>query len=559
MKKFNAYFLLLIMSLFVTMSACDDDEATTDLDRPDLEAPTANLNVMYSEAGTFNVAIQAPGRIASVTATASAGTVEVTNAAALVGQTSGTANITFTAPATPQNATITVTVTDQQSTPKTEAVSFTVAVTEEPAAEVVEIFATPEGVGTTTWTKDNIYVIRGFVFVNEGQTLTIEPGTVIKGQAGQGTSASALIVARGGKIMAEGTAEEPIIFTALADDLSTTTDIPYNARGLWGGVILLGNAPINAPNGVTNIEGIPTSETRGQYGGNNPDDNSGVMKYVSIRHGGTNIGAGNEINGLTMGGVGRGTSISYIEVYANDDDGFEWFGGTANSSYLASVINQDDAFDWDQGWTGENQFWLVYQQPGFQLSDRGFESDGAHKDNLASEQFSRPQIYNMTMIGQGGTGTNNTMFFTEGSGALVHNSIIMNFPAGINVTDVGATGKNSRDRLAAGDLAFRNNIFWNIGTGDSKNTFAGIANAYAPLATHLEASGNMIQDPTIVVSENALNPVPAAGTLPLSMERSEYPGSINGFDYEAVEYIGAFGDTNWMRGWTAADAYGLLD
>ncbi|AHM61622.1 hypothetical protein D770_16840 [Flammeovirgaceae bacterium 311] len=561
MKKFNAYFLLLIMSLFVTVSACDDDDdPTAEVERPDLDAPTSNLNVMQGEAGTFNVTIQAPGRIASVTATASAGTVEVTNAASLVGQTSGTANLTFTAPATAQNATITVTVTDQQTTPKTEAVSFTVAVTEEPAAQMVDVFATAEGVGTTTWTKDNVYVIRGFVFVNEGQTLTIEPGTVIKGQPGQGTGASALIVARGGMIMAEGTAEEPIIFTALADDLSTTTDIPYNARGLWGGVILLGNAPINAPNGLTNIEGIPTSETRGQYGGTNPDDNSGVMKYVSIRHGGTNIGAGNEINGLTMGGVGNGTSISYIEVYANDDDGFEWFGGTANSSYLASIINQDDAFDWDQGWVGENQFWVVYQQQGFELSDRGFESDGAHKDNLAADLFSRPQIYNMTLIGQGATGTNNTMFFTEGSGGLIHNSIIMNFPGGINVTDVGATGKNSRDRLAAGDLAFKNNIFWNIGTGDSKNTFAGIANTLAPLATHLEANGNMIQDPTITIGENALNPVPAAGTLPYTMERSAYPGSaVNGFEYESVEFIGAFGENNWLQGWTAADAYGLLN
>ena len=157
------------------------------------------------------------------------------------------------------------------------------------------------GTGTVTWTKDKTYIIEGFVFVNEGQTLTIEPGTVVYGRTGQGENASALIVARDGKIIAEGTPDEPIIFTVEGDDLLGS--VPVNAKGLWGGLIILGRAKLNTPSGEANIEGIPLSEDRGIYGGLLDDDDSGILRYVSIRHGGTNIGEGNEINGLTLGGV----------------------------------------------------------------------------------------------------------------------------------------------------------------------------------------------------------------------------------------------------------------
>ncbi|MDQ7051624.1 MAG: hypothetical protein Q9P14_01515 [candidate division KSB1 bacterium] len=175
------------------------------------------------------------------------------------------------------------------------------------------------------WTSDKVYVLDGFVFVDEGAELWIEPGTVIKGKPGQGEQASALIVARGGKIYAMGTPTHPIIFTAEADDVTDPNDLPLDARGLWGGVIILGRAGLNSTPGETAIEGIPTTEPRGLYGGNDDDDNSGVFRYVSIRYGGTDIGAGNEINGLTLGGVGRGTVIEFVEVFNNKDDGFEFF------------------------------------------------------------------------------------------------------------------------------------------------------------------------------------------------------------------------------------------
>lgn len=210
----------------------------------------------------------------------------------------------------------------------------------------------------TTWTKDNVYQLGGRIAIESGATLTIEPGTIIKGEAGTGTNATVLIVARGGKLMAEGTASEPIIFTSVADEITSgqiqSPNLNPDQNGLWGGLIVLGKAPISIDgDGIeTQIEGIPTSDPNGLYGGNNPSDNSGVLKYISIRHGGSEIGAGNEINGLTLGGVGNGTVIENIEVIGNQDDGVEWFGGTVNVKNVVVWNAGDDAIDTDQAWSG---------------------------------------------------------------------------------------------------------------------------------------------------------------------------------------------------------------
>ena len=210
----------------------------------------------------------------------------------------------------------------------------------------------------TTWTNDKIWVLDRKVVVQEGVTLTIEPGTIIKGRAGTGSLSSALIVARGGKIMAEGTSAQPIIFTAEADNIdageTTGTNLDENNRGLWGGLLILGNAPCSFSGDVEElqIEGIPADDTFGLYGGNEPADNSGVLTYVSIRHGGALIGEGNEINGLTLGGVGSGTIIDNVEVVANVDDGIEFFGGTVNATNLLVYAQGDDGLDIDQAYSG---------------------------------------------------------------------------------------------------------------------------------------------------------------------------------------------------------------
>lgn len=557
MKKLNAYFLMLLMGAAL-FTACDDEGGATPVfEDPEIEAIESSVEQQPGQAVDIRLSVKADAGIKNIGVSGDAeGDVAFSS-----GDNIQVVTYPFTVPADAEEGeayTLTFTLTDAQD--KTASTNVTVTATATPQA-VVEVMGGTDGIGGTavTWTANNIYHLNGFIFVNEGQTLTIEKGTVIKGRAGQAETASALIVARGGRIIAEGTAEEPIIFTALADDVSRTDDLNVNQRGLWGGLIILGNAPINHASGETNIEGIPSEETRARYGGNNPADDSGILKYVSIRHGGTNIGAGNEINGLTLGGVGNGTQISYIEVFGNDDDGFEMFGGTVNTSYLASIYNQDDSFDWDQGWTGENQFWLAYQEPGFEDSDRGFESDGAHKDNLNAELFSQPTIFNMTMIGQGISGSSaNVMYMTEGSGAFINNSIIMNFVNGINLTDVGATGKNSRDRLTNGELGFNNNIFYRIGGEESDWDLVSFN--YAPLATHLQENNNVLANPELGgYAAGQFNPVPAAGGAAFTSAGFRYPGAeVNGFAYEEVDFIGAFGANNWLKGWTAADAYGLV-
>ena len=183
---------------------------------------------------------------------------------------------------------------------------------------------------TYNWTNDNTYVLDGPVFLEEGGRLNIEAGTVVRGMPNQGDVASALIITRGATIYAEGTADNPVIFTAEDDDINDPGDFTAEDRGEWGGLIILGRATVARPGGMDNIEGLTVEDRTAFGGGDNPDDedNSGVLRYVSIRHGGAALAPGDEINGLTLGGVGSATEIDYVEVFANFDDGIEWFGGT---------------------------------------------------------------------------------------------------------------------------------------------------------------------------------------------------------------------------------------
>ena len=250
---------------------------------------------------------------------------------------------------------------------------------------------------STTWTNNNIYVLNQKVVVSSGVVLTIQAGTIIKGTEGTGSLASALIVAKGGKLNAVGTATEPIIFTSINDNIeigqTAGTNLDETNSGLWGGLIVLGDAPCSFSGDVETlqIEGIPADDTFGLYGGNNATDNSGVYQYISIRHGGALIGEGNEINGLTLGGVGSGTVIENIEVVANVDDGIEFFGGTVNASNLLVWAQGDDALDIDQAYSGtiDNAVVLLGAN-----SDHAFEIDGP--EGSATGSFS---LKNVTIIG----------------------------------------------------------------------------------------------------------------------------------------------------------------
>jgi len=248
-----------------------------------------------------------------------------------------------------------------------------------------------------TWTPDNIYQLNQKVVVPDGVTLTINPGTIIKGSAGTGSLASALIIARGGNINAQGTAEQPIIFTSTSDNITcgqtAGTNLDENDRGLWGGLIVLGNAPSSFSGDIptAQIEGIPADDTFGQYGGSDSDDDSGFLRYISIRHGGALIGEGNEINGLTLGGVGSGTIIDNIEVVANVDDGVEFFGGNVNASNLLVWAQGDDALDIDQAYSGVIDNAVVVLGD---VSDHAFEIDGP--EGTLNGAFS---LLNVTIIG----------------------------------------------------------------------------------------------------------------------------------------------------------------
>ncbi len=245
----------------------------------------------------------------------------------------------------------------------------------------VKVIAKTGFVCDETWTKENIYLLQGKVVVNDGCTLTIEPGTIIKAEDDPGTLASALIIAQGGKLMAEGTATSPIIFTSVTDQIMPGELLSPNLdefdNKLWGGLIILGRAPISAGDGDNEslIEGLPPGEDFGKYGGSDPADNSGIIKYISVRHGGISIGADNEINGITLGGVGNGTVIENIEVVANLDDGVEWFGGTVNVKNVVVAYGEDDGLDIDQNYSGTISNALVITS-GATAGDNAFEIDG---------------------------------------------------------------------------------------------------------------------------------------------------------------------------------------
>ncbi len=449
------------------------------------------------------------------------------------------------------------------------------------SAQAVVISDTDLQAGQTyNWTNNNTYVLNGLVFLEEGGVLNIEAGTVIRGQEANlitsGDNTSGLIIAQGAQIFANGTAANPIIFTAAADDLNDPEDFLIEDRGEWGGLIILGKATIARPGGTDNIEGI-TVEPRTAFGGGaTPDDNdnSGRLRYVSIRHGGAALAPGDEINGLTLGGVGSGTEIDYIEVIANLDDGIEFFGGTVDVKHAVVAACGDDAFDYDFGYRGRGQFWFSIQDPE-DATGRAGEHDGANPDNQAP--FSQPTIYNATYIGLGANVTNLpggdaddfAILMRDNAGGFYNNSIFTDFP-GIAVAIEDRSGEDTFDRLQAGDLAFNNNFFFGFGAGTTAADLfvavdtdeAIVAGSSATVAANFTANGNLIQDPVLQNMDRAgaIDPRPQQGQPAAS-------GAVGISDdfFEDVAYFGAFAPGNgssgtpWYMNWTAINEYGIVD
>lgn len=433
------------------------------------------------------------------------------------------------------------------------------------------------------WTSDSVYILSGIVIVEDGAELSIEAGTVIKAETGTGSNASALVIARGGKIFAEGTASSPIIFTSVQDNLSSSDLLTYEDRGLWGGVVILGHAGTNNPGDAAQdykeIEGVnellPEGDTRAQYGGNNDDDNSGILRYASIRHTGINIGEsdGNEIQGLTLGGVGSQTILEHIEIYASGDDGVEFFGGTVNLKYFVSVFNSDDAIDWDQGWRGKGQFWFVLQ--GTDKAGAAAEQDGAGGDEHF-EPYAIPQIYNVTYVGAGSNATPESdrgemLMFRDNTGGFYHNSIFTEFNTdkgghALQIEDIdnaGSKTEDSRKRFEAGQLGLTHNIWWDFGAG---NNLPDWIDAEDPafkneLLGYLAQNENAALDPQLRGIERGtkgagrLDPRPHNQSPAFTRPRANQPEDPF---FDAANYIGAFGNENWLKGWTALDELGYV-
>ncbi len=309
----------------------------------------------------------------------------------------------------------------------------------------------------TTWKTGKTYVLTTRVAVIAGVTLTIQPGVIVKGNAGNAENATALIIARGAKIMAEGTATSPIVFTASADNIKPgevigSAKLSEDLNGLWGGLIVLGNAKISGKSASLQIEGIPASDINGLYGGDKDDDNSGVIKYVSIRFGGANIGEGNEINGLTLGGVGSGTVIENVEIVGNQDDGIEWFGGSVSVKNALVWNAGDDAIDTDQAWSGTLDNFIVIS-PG----DECFELDGGEGsfnamhtimngsiDAIGAEGLADLDALDTTKRNATSFVTMKNIYFFNVDSTSIGAQDFDDNPVGCVITDLEATFKSSK-------------------------------------------------------------------------------------------------------------------
>ncbi len=308
-----------------------------------------------------------------------------------------------------------------------------------------------------TFSCDSVYFLRGKVYVTNGATLTINPGTVITGDT---ITKGTLIITKGSKIQAVGTPACPIIFTS-------SKGLGAKNRGDWGGLIILGKAAINPPGGLANIEGLPKGPLTEYGGGTNPDngDNSGTLKYVRVEFAGVALSPNNEINGITFGGVGSGTVVDRVMVSYANDDSFEWFGGTVNCTHLIAFRGLDDDFDTDFGFSGHIQFGIALRDPNVAdvSGSNSFESD-----NDAGSSTNIPQtsaVFSNITSSAGGNTTNNVnykngMLIRRNSHQYVYNSILLGWPTGATID-----GSTTQSNVLA-DTMIQNNIV----TGNSAST-----------------------------------------------------------------------------------------
>ncbi|MEW5980915.1 MAG: T9SS C-terminal target domain-containing protein [Acidobacteriota bacterium] len=388
-----------------------------------------------------------------------------------------------------------------------------------------------------TMTADTYWVLRGAVFVESGATLNIEPGTRVVGEL---ATLGTLVIAQGGRINAAGTATAPIQFTS-------DQPIGLRARGDWGGLIINGRAPINVPGGVALGEG-----DTGQYGGTDPDDNSGVLTYVRVEYAGIEFSPDNELNGIAFQGVGRGTTVDHVQVKYNKDDCYEFFGGTVDAKHIIATSCGDDSIDWTYGWTGRLQFGIVNQMA--DDADNGFEADNNSSNNDLLPR-SAPMIYNLTLLGDptrnSGNESDDGMLVREGTAGTFRNFIVYGFKEwGVNVDHTATINQGN-----LGTLTWANGIITENGNSSVPGR-GNLDSAAAPFIQNvptIRVGNGAAFDPGLVDPFNNAAPVfRPAGPTALAMQLAPAVPPNDGF-FEIAPYIGALHFDplqDWTTGWT---------
>ncbi|WP_373095669.1 hypothetical protein [Zhongshania sp.] len=392
--------------------------------------------------------------------------------------------------------------------------------------------------GEQLWTADKTWVLDGIVYVEAGARLVIEAGTVVQGRSG-----SALLVTRDGSILARGTARAPIVFTS-------NMAAGKRSAGDWGGVVLLGNAPVNTAD--AQIEGLDAGDTRGMFGGVDASANCGVLEFARIEFAGFEVYANNELNGLTLGGCGSKTIIRNVQVHRALDDGIEIFGGNVDLRHILITGAADDSLDWDMGWTGRVQFMQVQQYPG--VGDNAFEADN-NEINHDAEPISEPTFYNITLQSmQSGEKHQRAMTLRRGTGGHFNNMVVEGFSGeAVDVKDASTVarineGKLSFAGLLLADIGSDGHSFYAQEVGDQDDDGGFDEAAY------FGAKAELGNDPQFIhrLQSESDHDYRLAASSPARNKAQAIPQGE--FWDEAANYRGAFRpgvNVMWTEGWTA--------
>jgi len=457
------------------------------------------------------------------------------------GTGNGTITATYSANTTTAQRVANITVTITGISP------IMITVTQAGGSNVIQVSG--EISGNVNWTPDHQYLLLGFVYVIDGAVLTIEPGTIIKGDK---PTMGSLIVERGGKMIANGTLANPIIFTSNAP-------AGFRNRGDWGGIILCGKAPVNSTD--PQVEGGP----RSHYGGTVPGDNSGSMQYVRIEFAGYPFQPDKEINGLTFCGVGSATVIDYIMVSYSNDDSYEWFGGTVNCKHLIAYRGLDDDFDTDNGFSGMVQYlWSIRDK---NIAD-GSGSNGFESDNDANGSTNTPVTHpifsNVTVVGprKDATVTNisanfkRSMHLRRNTALCVYNSVFVGYPEGLlldgTLAQTNAFSNLMQIRNVVISSCTDNTKYFEVQSG-STATADSVAHWFLNPSYNNDTIRNsaalMLTDAFNLDTPNAM---PLAGSPVLGAADFSNANLQNSF-FTNETFIGAFGSTNWTSGWANWD------